>query len=270
MTIVSSFKERFFNLVDRRPNIFFIHVPKTGGTSIGKAIAKHYWDSRYYIDPIRTGRLAPILYTPQTYPEITDAVSLFRDTLAIEAMERQVKFIHGHARFNTEIWQEYGNRYAYGTVLRDPVKRYISHYFFNAVKAPGEHYSIAATLSDFLESERGRRIGQLYVDFFVGFPKGRGAPETLAEKTEVAKENLSKLALVGILEDLTTFTTRFKEKFGLDLSIGKENKNPVSRPEIEPHHLEKIQAICRYDLELYEYAQANLNGQREKMQAAKR
>lgn len=234
-----------------------MHLPKTGGSSINNAIQKHYRYCSYYVSPQTTKSMSKVVYTPST--GVRKGLYLIRDTLLLDAMMRGVPYISGHIHFNEQIWQQFASSYAYVTVLRDPVKRYISNYFYDWSKPHSEPTSIQEDLASFLNSQKSQEKGRLYVDYLAGFLGDRSKHETyLQERIETAKQNLQKFKLVGILEDIEQFKSQFKKQFGLTLRIPHKNKNPVSKPQITSENLQKIEAICQPDLEIYHYIRSTL------------
>ncbi len=243
------------NWLHNKPRIFFMHVPKTGGTSVNSAIRKHYGRQFYCIDPIQTRTMAKLLY--KSVPCVDKGTYLLRDGFILDAMTRNIPYVSGHTHFNQDIWQRYSDKYAYITLLRDPVKRYISAYFFDSNPKSGGSYT-DLNLSDLIETDRGIRLGHFYLNYFAGFPLKKNYDfNNLSERIEMAKENILKFDLVGFLEDLEHFKAQFKKQFGLNLRIPHKNKSSVSKPQIDSHCLEKIREICQPDREIYEFIKSD-------------
>jgi len=75
---------------------------------------------------------------------------------------------------------------------------------------------------------------------------------------EQAIDNLSRFALVGVLENLSTFTSCFQDLYGVPLSIPNWCKNPKAKSErealITPQIREQVVEICQPGLAVYHAA----------------
>lgn len=246
--------------------IFFSHIPKCGGTSINKAIKNCYLTLDITKDNCLAHANAKATFdTAQrnidqtsSHFNLTDdypALKLREDLLLYYMCQEDVKYISGHIPFSARAYQYFPNKYAFVTVLRDPVKRWISAYFYNRYRQEG-HRKIETDLEPYMKSEFGKSRGYAYVKF-VGGPNEEG-DYTSEQAITRAKENLHKFTVVGCLEYKQDFVKQFEKQFGRRLKIGISNQSPKSKINqssiITDKIKEEIREICRPDIEIYQYA----------------
>ena len=240
-------------LMSEKTKVFFLHIPKSGGTSIDKAIAKHYRHSYNRIEASPSHQAAKMLYGIDIEKGETNKLLQFREQLVIYEMFRATQYISGHVPYNPKTWEKFHQQYVYITCLRHPVKRYISNYFYNAFKESA-HFKIKEDLPTFLDTPLGKQGGFEYIRYFGGISEEANYDYTSSVAIARAQDNLDKLAIVGFLENLKYFIFQFKQQTGTELKIIHRRKNPISNPHIDQETMKKIEAICAPDLEVYEYA----------------
>ena len=234
-------------IMQENSKIFFLHIPKTGGTSIDYALSQHYQTSLYKVSGPSSYKAAKFLYGED------GNVLKLREYLALHEMRKGTKYIAGHVPFNLGVWNDFKDEYIYLTLLRHPVKRYISDFFFNSFKKD-DRCKIDCDLSSYLASEKGKRSGCEYVKFLGGLSDSKNYQSQAA--IEQAKNNLAKFTIVGFLEELNLFVESVKQKTGLKLEIPHKRKNPVSNPQLDEEMMAEITKVCQPDLEVYEYGKS--------------
>jgi hypothetical protein len=232
--------------------IFFLHIPKCGGTSVDNAIARLFPSSnRARLAAEASFRAARLLEQP---------LDTYREQLLLYMLSQsRNRFVIGHFSWSEIAYRTFHPEWKFITILRDPVARWFSTYFYNRYKN-GDHTRIDSELPEFLESPAGIGAGRQFVQKFAAVELRRGPSdeEALAARQASARANLAKFDLVGFVEHLDAFSQRFYDLFARKLEIGVERESPRSRDlrerEMTPEVVERVRKICRPDLEFYEDA----------------
>ena len=246
-------------------NIFFLHIPKCGGVSIHQAIKDTYLSLDF-----RKDRDLFVLNAPTTtdvvrdtdgvnYPYDTDndfPILKFREQVLLYHMAQpNTRFISGHFVFSGIAYEKYSQEFSFVTTLRDPVKRWISSYFFNRYKSDN-HMKIEDEIEDRLETHFGVSQGFQLVKF-LGGARSDG-DYTSQEAINRAKENLNKFKLIGFLDNLEKFSKDFHDLFKVKIIVEKKNQNPIPNDIqssiLTPEILERITGVCEPDIQVYEFA----------------
>lgn len=103
----------------QQKSIIFLHIPKAAGSTLHRIIARQYAsDLIYSIDGLR----------------VHESIAEFKQLP--EAKRSEIKVLKGHMRFGLHEYLPQPSTYI--TILRDPVERIISHYYY-VLRSP-EHY----------------------------------------------------------------------------------------------------------------------------------
>ncbi len=252
-------------------NIVFFHFFKCGGTSIGKAIKSCYLNLElsnnrhiFHLNGGAAKNAAQKIIELSDFPWVqtnndynNDYIERkFEEYLLLYYMSQEhIKYIAGHFQFSDIAYQYFSEKYAFVTVLRDPVERFISAYFYKRYKTG----KLDRDFKEYLKSENCLNGGFLYVKSLCGLDCIEDY--TSARAIAIAKENLHKFRIVGFLEYQEEFLNQFEEQFGRRLKIKVLNKSPKSeayRKSIITQEIkEEIKELCKPDLEIYQYAVNN-------------
>ena len=180
----------------------------------------------------------------------------FRESLLLYYMNQiHINYIGGHFSFSNAAYQYFSNQYSFVTVLRHPVDRWISLYFWRRYNKQGRR-NIDTDITTHLQSELAYQQGCGYIKFLGGVNKDGdyASPQAISR----AKENLHKFRVVGCLEYQENFLKQFEEQFGRKLKIKQLNKSPKSvthkKAVITDEINAEIRELCKPDLEVYQYA----------------
>jgi len=223
--------------------VIFCHVPRTAGTTINRIIERQYGPQEdYWI-----GRDSP-------------------DDQELRAMSparrAQIRMLRGHVPFG--LHECFPGTCAYFTLLREPIERVISFYFF--VRREPEHYAHEALLAKDMTLQRYVESWQTPVtsNFATRMLSGTwaGTPGEPCDKgtLALAKHNLDEqFAVVGLTERFDETLLLLKRRFGWRTAYYRQHNVTRSRPSQETLSAETLAVLRehnRLDLVLYDHAKA--------------
>ncbi len=235
-------------------SIAFMRIPKCATTSVHYELARAYrsvWSAGGHgIQLVHHGacdRAADVRGEPTW--------EMRRSALAYYLAHPDSRYVYGHYEVNRDILEGFADEYVFVTLLRHPVERWISHYLYNKY-LPRDRYDIDVSMEEFVETERGRGIGQMYTAYLTGTghldPDSRDTDEIRQE----ARENLEMFEVVGLVERMERFTDRLDDRFGVSVNPQRRNRSPAPEgaSEVSDELRAKIREVCEMDLELYKHA----------------
>ena len=221
--------------------VLFEHVPKCGGTSIVNYLMSNYrQDEVFYIRGVQ--QMAYIDY----YKRLS------------ESQRDRFHLIVGHGAH--QLLDEISDTWITFTVLRDPVKRIISHY--NYVLRTPNHYlykkvkSSGMPLEAYATSSLTSELRNNFVCRFIGKTPDE-AEQTPEQSVEQAFQVLhQRYNVVGVLEQIDSMMNVLKEKAGFvnEFSGRKLNFTVYRKPPaaIAESIKQRIAEINFLDVQLYE------------------
>lgn len=227
--------------------IVFHHVPKCGGTSIGRALRRAYIFSQGTVKPHESS-LA--FEAARCAGRTSGDVYELREGMLLYLLYCRVRCIAAHVPFSDVAFENFSDRYAFVTVLRDPVERFVSNFYWNRRSAGA---ATPEALAEFMRTSEARRMGSTYVRYFCGHP---GRPEFTSADVDRAIHNLRRMTLVGSLGELQTFERELRQITGRRLKVGRENVGR-NRPTDElPARLRaQVLSLCAPDRAIWDAVQ---------------
>jgi hypothetical protein len=217
-----------------RETLIFLHIPKTAGTTLNRIIEWQYSPFEIFtIDPYR------IRATPERLKSLP------------EKRRRRLRVVRGHMLYGVHEWLPQAATYI--TMLRDPVARVLSAYYF-VLRRP---------LNPLHRRVKRERLG--VEDYIRLFPERHnlqcrliaGAKDTAITDErllDTAKENLTKsFSVVGISEQFEESLVLIAMTFNWQIPFYKNCKVSKARPKIDPGIAAMIRDHNRLDVELYEF-----------------
>lgn len=227
--------------------ILFIHIDKTAGQTLTQIIEEQYQISEVY-------KLKKPLTLETLLNEITiekaSKIGCYFEHLEtylkqVPKGDTNINCIYGHIYFGAHRYLY--KPYTYITMLRDPIDRVVSHFYYLQAK---NHFKTNTNFEDFISDNLNRNVQTQYIS---GQFTPKGTPDI-----QKAKENMGKyFSIVGITEMFNESVFLMKKQFGWQDIIYSKRNVTVNRPSKDQLSKEIIDLVKRHnelDIELYDYA----------------
>lgn len=234
--------------------IAFFHPAKCGGTSVRNLLGTVFGGPGR-VDPGCADRAARIVGIAE--------MELREGILAYFVQRHDVPFIGGHFCYSRRVFAGREDEFDFITILRNPLERFLSHYYFARFKPKPERFPPNhSELSDYLSTNRARVWATTYTRIFVGEIEAvkalhaRGTCDDMRKAVADAIDNLGRFTIVGTLEHLKDFEAAIQKRYGIKSSIGQYRKTP--RPGYlkfadQPREVqERLLELCEADMLIYE------------------
>ncbi|OLS34054.1 sulfotransferase family 2 domain-containing protein [Bacillus sp. MRMR6] len=203
----------------------FMHIPKTGGTTLSEILRQQY-----------------------VFGEIFDHDSLGgimkkADQLTIEE-KRNIKAVAGHYFYG--VHEQFKKSCTYFTMLREPIDRVLSSYYFLRNYKGYERVKNMSLREFVLNEPEAKNLQTLMI-----------CGQKLHPNLEKAKENLKTFKVVGITELFNESLFLIKKEYGWNnIHYDKRNitKKRLRKQEVPASVIDLIKQYNQLDLELYEFA----------------
>ncbi len=246
----------------KEPKIIFHHIPKCGGTSIVTSLAATYYPLRL----LRYGRKGfpgalnarAASLTAQNHNK--ERYTFRRELLTYFAEKGDSPLISGHYPFNHEFFEHHKDQWNFITLLRHPLERWYSEYFWNRYK-DHEYRKTDLEVEAYLQTDNGLSNTRSFVNFF-SKSKETSSPAT-SQDVQDALETLENMNVVSCLEHMDHYNGKMKETFGRKPISITRNKSPASkaqraRPDKESDTHKTLLEWLQPDIEIYEKTKERL------------
>lgn len=228
----------------------FIHIPKTAGTTLNLIMERQY----------HSGKIKAV-HTP-----IENASQISQVKELPTNKKQKIQLIKGHTFFG---WHEFlPQPCLYFTILRDPIERFVSNYFF-LLKKKGHPLGQKlveqkVTLEEFVNWTGEDNYQTRYLAKNIGEKNLDIKNKDCTRQTlELAKKNLKEnFAVVGTVEEFDKTLLILKNTFkwgNVYYKVRNKNKQRPTSSLIPQETLELIEEKNKFDLELYQYASQALD-----------
>lgn len=223
----------------------FMHIPKSGGTSIHRIIEQQYAPQSVYTIRIEGGK------------RTTDQLK------TISARQRKnFQVVKGHEPFG--LHEVLGNNWSYFTFLRDPIERTIS--YFHYVKRTPHHFlhqrgfDPEMSISEFLEARLSTDLDNAQLRYVSGWDPQFGACD--AAMFQQALTNIKEhFFFVGTVEqfdkgiEVLAKQLKWKVKY---IPQANKTENRPQQKDYSEQDLATIKAFNHWDIQLYENQKSKL------------
>ncbi|TMJ28683.1 MAG: sulfotransferase family protein [Alphaproteobacteria bacterium] len=241
-----SFEELLFAELSRDtvPPLVFVHIPKTGGSTLNRILTKNY---RWRLDSYGPD------FFPRYYPD--EFVALVRPPLPDDT--RRPVFFTGHIDLANEIFRYMPVRYVAVTLLREPVQRIVSHYRFLST-LPNRLLSSISPLQreDMLSGKV--TVVDFFRKFHSHFPLQYQifAPTGLSAQVDTAICGLShNISIFGLQERFDEFVVLAAAALGLvDILYAPINVTTQTAAAVSDAQQEELASLLVDDIRFYRAA----------------
>lgn len=239
---------------EQEKSVIFLHIPKTAGSTLNRIIARQYEQKSIFS-----------IYGLRRNERECESIDEFKRLP--EARRREIKVLQGHIGFGLHEYLPQPSTYI--TILRDPVDRIISHYYF--VLRDPDHYlynevtSKHMSLKDYVCSGISPELDNGQTKLLSTTTAVNSYTQGSNEMLESAKKNIKEhFALVGLTERFDETLILLKRSLNWTPPFYTKQKVTKNRPikeDVSKDILKLIEKSNELDIELYKYVENLLKEQ---------
>ncbi len=256
------------------PVLIFFHIPKTGGVTMDRVI-EHCLLDQYF----------------NAYLEVPDTALLVRSTAKVAKMFHQLPIERQRAvccligsSFAMDVDTIFDRPSKFFTIVRHPVDRVISHFFYIRItsRMPCYPFIKDLTLEQYLDSGIGLDHDNHQMRMLSGCPEldapwdleGRkiSTPPVERRHLEMAKRNIEERFIAAApLEEFAALVWFFKRLYGWPFhrvlfQIHNETPNRPKLEAVSEATRKRLETLNQYDIELYGWVKARFAKQIEPLE----
>lgn len=217
-------------------SILFLHLPKTAGTSLRNLFVKHLGEER-----------------------VSKGLNMRLDEALVHYAD--LNAICGH--FHAEQGQPLPADRVSITVLRDPIDRFLSYFYFR--KFDAQNHAVdqrvrSMDIEQFIDELTNRDLDELNIQTSLLYPLGTESMAMLSwpERVIAAKRAIDRIDYVGIHGDIDDFACMISARMGWPADSTLDWLNVTSQraaPEqLSPASRQKLEGLMQFDLAVYKHA----------------
>ena len=232
-------KEFKFLISNQKP-VVFDHLPKCGGTSINRYLTTSFPKRRTFalngINPNKSVQFFLNLTTKKRY---------------------RTKLVYGHLA--NRLFDVTHPESIRATVLREPIDRIISHYYY--VKRNKDHYLYKKVveeniqLSEYCYNDLSNELQNWYVTHFTGLSISEVEKNPKKSVESAFKNIIDKYHVIGFQDDIPLFIDNLKQAANINTQFKNEilnvTKKRIGTSQLDKSVLEKISKKNSLDIELF-------------------
>jgi hypothetical protein len=189
----------------------------------------------------------------QALEQNIDRYEYRRQLLADHGSSKNSPLISGHYPFNHQFYDQHGEDWNFITVLRDPVARWYSEYYWNKHK-DHDYQKTNLSIEEYLETDDGKMNTRSFINYFSKSENHTGTPSTKDIETSI--DTLKYFQVVGFLENIPKFRSDMKFALGRKPIIIRRNKSPADhnqrqRPDKNSEFHKNLVKLLEADTEVY-------------------
>jgi len=223
-------------------NLIFLHVPKAAGSTLTPIIHRQYDDEEIHHISVE--------------PSVPESVEAFTTLPPTERDD--IRCLTGHGPFGLHEYLEGPTEYI--TMLRDPVERVLSGYYY-IWESPGHrlHSDLVenrVSLQQFIENEMSPLVGNGMTRQIAGDRATPPCRETLDKAIRRVKNHFG---IVGLVERFDESLLLMQRRYGWTDTTYRKRNVTSDRPgkrDVQDGILELIRERNQLDIELYRWAKS--------------